>query len=302
MITGAIEDVFANADCRGWLCVAEVDGAAEVSIGADDLVAAASVFKVAVALEVARQISAGELDATARIRLEPGRRTVGPTGFSTFDDGVEVSVRDLARMMLTISDNAATDVLIECVGLDRVHSTLAELGLFKTVIPAPLSATLDSIAEDAGFANWQHMLDVTTEPGAGLDEETLQRRVRESRALSAQQGIRTTARDMVGLLQLIWRDEAGPPEACGMVRRLMGQQVSRQRLASGFELGVDVAAKSGSLLRVVRNEVGVITLPDGRRYAAAVFTRSRQDADESRINAAIGKAAVIAISHLSGAA
>ncbi|MDX6351464.1 MAG: beta-lactamase class [Streptomyces sp.] len=59
-----------------------------------------------------------------------------------------------------------------------------------------------------------------------------------------------------------------------------------------------MAAKSGGLAGVVRNEVGVIAYPDGRRYAAAVFTRSRPGSDEAPINAAIGAAAARAVSAL----
>jgi beta-lactamase class A len=50
-----------------------------------------------------------------------------------------------------------------------------------------------------------------------------------------------------------------------------------------------VAAKSGSLGGVIRNEVGVIELPNGCRYAAAVFTRALDPwSNENEINTAIG--------------
>lgn len=45
-------ELFAVAWCRGWLCAAGIEGDGEVSAGDDELVVAASVFKVAVALEV----------------------------------------------------------------------------------------------------------------------------------------------------------------------------------------------------------------------------------------------------------
>lgn len=105
----------------------------------------------------------------------------------------------------------------------------------------------------------------------------MERLIRQGQALDPQRGIRTTAREMATLLRLIWRGEAGPAAACAQVRQLMSQQVTRQRLALGFpRRGVQLAAKSGSLLGAVRNEAGVITMPDGRRYAAAVFTRENQ--------------------------
>ena len=54
---------------------------------------------------------------------------------------------------------------------------------------------------------------------------------------------------------------------------------------------------------VVRNEVGVVTLPDGPPYAVAAFTRTDEPgADERAVNAAIGEAAAQAVAELSSRA
>jgi beta-lactamase class A len=132
---------------------------------------------------------------------------------------------------------------------------------------------------------------------APFPEDTrLEERVWSSRAMRPEHSIRTTAREMARLLRLIWRDEAGPAEACTAVRHLMAQQVTKHRLAMGFPRGVRVAAKSGSLLGVIRNEIGVLQFPGGRRYAAAVFTRAhRPRINENEINTVIGAAAALAV-------
>jgi beta-lactamase class A len=289
-------EMFAGAGCRGWLYVADVDGDGAVSAGGDEPVVTASVFKVAVALELFRQAAAGRIDLRERVRVSPERRTAGPTGLSIFADDAEVSVRDLAAMMLTISDNAATDVLIDLAGLDAIAATLAALGLRHTVIGSRVQEYLDSIGQDAGYLGWADLERASATFSAQED-----RRVREgfplSRALHPRQAIRSTAREMATLLRLIWRDEAGPAAACAQVRQLMARQVTRQRLARGFPRdGTVVAAKSGTLLGVIRNEAGVITMPDGRRYAAAVFTRADQPYEgEHEINDAIGAAAARAV-------
>ena len=109
MADAEFSELYARAGCQGWLCVREIDGDGEVAYGADEPVATASVFKVAVALEVFRQASAGRLDVRERVRAGPERRTPGPTGLSVCGDEAELSVRDLVTMMLTISDTAATD-------------------------------------------------------------------------------------------------------------------------------------------------------------------------------------------------
>src|SRR5215469_16186663 len=246
--------VFREAGCQGWLCALEVDGEGEACLDADEPVISASVFKVAVALEVFRQASAGRLDPALRVRIDPVQATPGPTGISVFTDEAELSVRDLALLMLSVSDNAATDVLIGLVGLDAVNATLGELGLTGTVVPVNVAGELDWIGQDAGFDGYADLV----RRGAALSPEEERHaigRALAGRAFDPYQTIRTTARETAALLRLIWRDEAGPPDACADVRRLMSFQVTRQRIGLGFpRSGVRVAAKSGTWLGLIRNE------------------------------------------------
>jgi beta-lactamase class A len=300
MDAGVIEAEFSRAGCRGCLSVLAVDGTGEAALDADVPMVAASVFKVLVALEFFRQADAGRLDPAERVRLRSGERTLGPTGFSTFTDDVEASLRDLARMMLVVSDNAATDVLLDRVGLDAVNATTAALGLTGTVVAASLRDLLASIGHDLGFPGWQQLQDAANDPQASPEYVAdLRRQLVTISALTPEQTTRTTARDMAALLRLIWRDEAGPASACAQVRRLMAEQVTRHRLATGFPAEVKVAAKGGSLLGVVRNEVGVVEYPDGARYAVTVFTRADEPfRNENEINAAVGSAAARAVAWL----
>lgn len=137
MTSAGFGQLFAQAGCEGWLYAADIDGEAEVSAGGDELVVAASVFKVAVALEVLTQAATRRLDPGKRIQVSPSQRTPGPTGLSVFADEADLSVRDLVMMMLTVSDNAATDILIDLAGLDAIHATLTSIGLRRTIIRGP---------------------------------------------------------------------------------------------------------------------------------------------------------------------
>jgi hypothetical protein len=74
-------------------------------------------------------------------------------------------------------------------------------------------------------------------------------------------------------MQALWTDAIAPSEVCARLRRLMSQQLTRRRIASGFGPGFAVAAKSGGLMGIVRNEVGVVTDLHGMAHAVAVFTR-----------------------------
>jgi beta-lactamase class A len=302
-MSAPIEEIFAAAGCTGQLCVQTLDGEQEIAIDADEPVVAASVFKVLVALEAESQFADGRLNRQQRVLLPAAARTPGPVGFSLFRDDVETSLQDLVVAMLTISDNVATDALLHAVGIDAVNASSVRLGLTGTVVPVDLYAMVNSIGRDAGFADWAALSDWGSQPHSRDEQDQVSRRVRSAGALTPGRTIRTTARDMVTVLRLIWSGQAGPPAACERVRQIMSQQLTRHRLAAGFPPPARVSAKSGGLVGVIRNEVGVIEYPDGRAYAAAVFTRvSQPHASDAAINAAIGQAAAAAVQTLAAAA
>ena len=297
MASGGRWDV--DGVAASW-CAAPVDGPLEAGYRADELVTPASVMKVQVALTAAALIESGELDGTARCRLPARPRTPGPAGMSLMADEIEISVRDLLVPTLTISDNVAADALIRLTGLDTVNATTARLGLKRTRISSALHPMLDAVAREAGFADYASLAahDPATDGPPGAAQ--IRARVARCAALDPARGSRTTPRETVELLRGIWKNEAGPPAACARVRSLMAQQLTRQRIASGFGTGFTVAAKSGGLLGIVRNEAGVVTTPGGACYAVAIFTRSdpERPAEPATIDTAIGRLAHHLIHHL----
>lgn len=289
--------IFEAAGCRGFVHARSLDGRVEVGHGADDAVVPASAFKVLVAVEAENRMADGRLDPSRPVRVTAGIRSPGPVGLSLFHHEAEVSTRDLVTLMLTISDNVATDALLRMVGLDGIAATAARLGLRRTHVECDLQELIDSIARDAGFADWAAL--EAWEPRSAPEEADVQERIRRAAALRPTAPIRTTARDMTRLLALVWTDRAAAPAACERVRFLMERQVTRDRLARGFGPGVSVAAKSGAFMGVVRNEIGVVSFADGDTYPVAVFTRSQDRAvDERAVNAAIGEAAAWAVGRL----
>ena len=290
-----IAEQFTRAGCTGQLCVQSLDGAQEIAVDADRQVVAGSVFKVSVALEAETQFAGGRLDRQQRVTLPAASRTPGPTGFSLFRDDVQVSAQDLVVAMLTISDNVATDALLRLVGIDAVNATSARLGLSASVITADLYTMINSIGRDAGFADFAALQAWGSQPHSRDEADQVDRRIRDGVALTPRRAIRTTPRDMTTLLRLIWSGQAGPAAACERVRQIMSHQLTRHRLAAAFPPPARVSAKSGGLLGIVRNEIGVIEYPDGRGYAAAVFTQAEPRSSDAAINTVIGTAAAAAV-------
>ncbi len=281
-----LAETFLRAGARGFLHAVGVRGGDEVGLDPDTLVVSASVFKIPVLLELTVQAADGRLSLTDRLRVGTDRRVLGPTGLSALLDDVEMSVRDLAQLMMSVSDNTATDVLLELVGCDAVNRRLAELGCERTHLVGGCATLFDTMSQDAGLTPGQSLAGVATERFVG------------SRATRPDATTRTTARDTTRLLQLIWTDRAGPPDACAEVRRIMALQVWPHRLRAGFAGDVQIGAKTGTLV-TWRNEAGVVTLPSGATYAISVFTEAfTAERIQPAIDAAIGTAARAAVDQL----
>lgn len=298
----SIAEGFNSAGCWASLHAVDLQTGEALGIELDAPVVLASVFKVLVALEFYAQAHEGLLDPTQRLFIGPDKFTAGGAGISEFLDPVEVSLRDLCGLMLTISDNTATDHLVSVVGLDRINARAALCGCVATVIESDLQTLFDGIGTDMGFADYATY--AAAQAGA-LGEEarrlsTDPTRIDACAAYDARRTNRSTARDMTCLLSAIWTNDAAAPEVCASVRAVMARQFST-RIGRGLPVGVSIAAKTGALTGRVRNEIGVIAHKDGRAFALAVFTRSHRPFERADdIDAAMAAGAAAAIAALRG--
>ncbi|MFI9150515.1 serine hydrolase [Streptomyces sp. NPDC053367] len=297
MIEERIRRIFADAGCTGQLHAIPVtgDGAgeAEVAVGADEPVVIASIFKVLLVLEFARQVADGQLDPRERVSVREADR-LGGWGTAGCLDDVELSLRDLAHFAMSVSDNTAADLLLSRVGLDTVRLLAKELGLERTHIVGGPRDLLQALLAEVGARDEREF----AVRWARLPDE----RKRRLAVLDPRHTTASTPREITRLLRLVWSDAAGAPEACAFVRDLMSRQVFRHRLASGFPPGVAVAAKTGTLPGL-HMEAGVTRHPDGRCYAVAVFARTHDlTASLATVDAAIGRTAALAVGRLRGEA
>ncbi|MCZ9883188.1 serine hydrolase [Arthrobacter sp. B2a2-09] len=294
--SGQLAEIFAAAGATGSVHAREigvVDGP-EVSLNPDEPVVLASVFKVPFAVAYSREVSAGRLEETGRTTVT-SRYRVGGLGTAGCADDVEMSWRDLAKFMMTMSDNAATDVVFHRIGQAAVDAVLDDLNLKHTRIVGCGEDMDVQMAADLGVDLGTSAADIDAMLGAATPEQIWSMGILDPARTPS-----STPRDIVTLLDAIWTDTAGTPEACERVRSMMAQQIWQHRMATGFDGDVLVAGKTGTL-PAIRNEVGVVTCPDGRQYAVAVFTKAATLANQQpAIDASIGKAARLAVDLIRG--
>jgi beta-lactamase class A len=105
----------------------------QLSLNADEVFPTASIIKVPVLLEFYRQAEEGTLDP-AEVRPLGEEDKVGGSGVLQHlsAGSTSMTLEDYARLMINLSDNTATNVVIDLVGMDNVNGLLKRLGLVTT--------------------------------------------------------------------------------------------------------------------------------------------------------------------------
>jgi beta-lactamase class A len=107
---------------------ADPGGGGTLEYAADELFPTASLIKVAILVELERQVLAGDLTMAQELELRDADRVGGSSLLRHMSAGIRLPVRDWAYLMMTVSDNTATNVLIDLVGLDAVNATMSREG------------------------------------------------------------------------------------------------------------------------------------------------------------------------------
>ncbi len=98
---------------------------------ANEIFPTASTIKLAILYELFRQADEGRLNLDETTTLDR-RHAVGGSGILNELTTPTLSIRDYATLMIVLSDNTATNVLIDRVGMDNVTKRMAALGLRNT--------------------------------------------------------------------------------------------------------------------------------------------------------------------------
>lgn len=107
---------------------------AEVGYRADAVMPTASTIKLLVLAEIARQVDAGLIDIKQMLPLQPEDTTGGSGILKDLSPDVTLSVRDIATLMIALSDNIATNALIRLAGRERIEQSGREWGMTATTL------------------------------------------------------------------------------------------------------------------------------------------------------------------------
>jgi beta-lactamase class A len=304
---------------------------AEVHVAADELYPMASCFKIPIMVEVMRQVDAGTLRLGDRLTLSEADKSPGSTLIHCHE-GLRPSVRDLLYLMITLSDNTATDMLWRLVGLGSVNETMRRLGLgsIDCCMPNREYFLIESGAGDewAGLSGPEIVARWGEIEARGGCEDAFRRVLEENARLSGAGFLHVydrrwgrdesygyddsfavdqaldnqgTPRDMAALLAMIAQGTCASAPSCRLMLEIMSRQEWRERIPAGLPRGLLVANKTGSVSGTT-NDVAIVSTPTGVPMVMVVFWKGLAHEAKGRADAATAAIAAELYEHLGGPA
>jgi beta-lactamase class A len=132
-LEGSIAEVDRSLDGVIGVAIEDLASGRQYLLRSDDVFPQASSIKTAVLAELYRQVQQGKLKLSDVYTVKTSDLVADSPIMNGLTPGVtQITLRDLATMMVAVSDNSATNVLIDRVGAENVNSLLDSLGLTHT--------------------------------------------------------------------------------------------------------------------------------------------------------------------------
>lgn len=226
----------------------------EIAINGDARFPTASAIKTAVMLEAYHQAAEGGVSLDTSVTLRDADKVGGSGVLNGLSDGLVLSVRDLIGLMIAVSDNTATNLVVNRLGTKKIDERLAGYGLHQTKLFRPTfrDGRADVFPE------------LEKEFGLGM----------------------STPREMAALMALIAEGRAVSREASAAMLETLRRQHDRAMIPRLLPGSVQVGNKSGTDSEKIADADGrrgairvdaAIVTGDAVRYVIAVFTRRGGD-------------------------
>ncbi len=227
-----IQNEIKNFSGKVWIYAKNLDTGKDYSLRADEQVRTASTIKLPIMTEVFHQIAQGKINWTDEFTLTKQNKQAGSGTLGEFSDGAKVDLKSATHLMIVVSDNTATNLILDKVSSNNVNAFMESLGLKQTKSLRKIGGGGDSKAYDEPLNKLF---------GIGV----------------------SSSKDMAKLLEMLERGEVVSKEASAEMIAILKRQQYTDGLARNTFDTVPSATKSGALDRL-RSDVGIIYTRRGR--------------------------------------
>lgn len=264
-----IEDVIKEKEGVVGVAVKHLESGRALQLNGSTPFPLASVFKIPVLVEVLALAGEGKLTLDDEISIQKADQHLGSGIISSLTaPGIKLTVRNLVNLMMLISDNSATDILVEKVGVENVTKRLRGFGIDGITV----NRTCQELIMD--FVG----LDYAKYKGLALDQFSAEfMKAANQNPASYKEAVekfslnpedQSTPLAMNSLLEKIFKKEILDDESCRFILSTMLKcQTGESRIKGGLPPGTAVAHKTGTIAGTV-NDTGIIYLPDGLGHVA----------------------------------
>lgn len=240
-----------------------------VYINAKHKFQSASTCKVAILATLLQEVQLGKIALEKRLKVTDRDLVPGSGVIQKFDMDVELSVKDLATMMIIVSDNLATDKILELIGKEKVNRFMNEAGLEDSRIVHSIWELLSLYTGiEPKEKNLQNYMELTQrlENTSDNPESTVFDNNHENNWF--------TAYDMNLLLEQIAMKTIISDQLSELALNIMKSQQFRNRIPYLLPNDLDVACKSGTLGNVI-NDAGIVYSPNKKPwFIISVFSQN----------------------------
>ncbi|SHJ70697.1 serine hydrolase [Paramaledivibacter caminithermalis] len=167
MLRKKIDDIIEGVDGDVGVIVKNLETNESIMINEDTVFPAASVIKLYILWELFERIKKGEFTLEQEILLKESHKVGGFGVLKELHEGINLSLKDIATLMIILSDNTATNILIDLLGMDNINQTIKNNKMKDTVLQRKM---MDGEAKAKGFDNYTSPMDVLS-----ILEKSLQR-------------------------------------------------------------------------------------------------------------------------------
>jgi beta-lactamase class A len=244
-----VKAILAKAPATVSFFAKNLDTQKTYGIRPDERVRTASTIKLPIMAAVFNEVETGRVKWTEESTLRKEDKVSGSGVLaSEFSDGVKIPLRDLMHLMIVMSDNTATNLVIDRITADTVNRYMDQLGLKQT-------------------RSMRKILGRNNQPD-GVSEAG---KIEENKKFGL--GV-STPREMVTLLEKIEAGEVVSTAASKEMIAILKRQRYQEGIARTFN-GTPVASKSGAL-EALRSDVGIVYSKRGRVAMAITVDGMKQ--------------------------
>ncbi|MDQ4121224.1 MAG: class A beta-lactamase-related serine hydrolase [Acidobacteriota bacterium] len=225
-----IKNALADFQGSAWIYAKNLDNGKTYELRADERVRTASTIKLAIMVEAFAQVEAGKLKWTDKFVLKNKQGGSGVLG--EFTEGTEIDLKTLVNLMIVVSDNTATNLILDRITSDAVNARMEQLG----------------------FANIRSLRKI----GGGGDAKIAGEGINRLFGIGV-----STMREMGRLLEMLEKGEVVSKQASADMIAVLRRQQFTDGIGRGLLDTTPVASKSGALDRL-RSDVGIVYTRRGR--------------------------------------